>query len=124
FPTIYASAKEGFAKKELDDPSTNMEPLYEAIIQHIPPPPKSNVSHFQFLISNLDYSDYLGRIAYGRVVSGRVTLGDSVVRIAGDGSRERANVTAIFGHQGLQKIELKHASEGDIVGICGFEDAF
>ncbi|RYD46380.1 MAG: translational GTPase TypA, partial [Verrucomicrobiaceae bacterium] len=104
--------------------STTMEPLYEAIIEHIPAPPKSDVSYFQMLVSNLDYSDYLGRIAYGRIVSGRINHGDSVVRIAKDGRRERANVTAIFSHQGLQKIEIKHASEGDIVGITGFEDAF
>ncbi len=76
------------------------------------------------LVSNLDYSDYLGRIAYGRITSGRVNVGDSVVRIAKDGRRERANITAIFSHQGLAKIEVKHASEGDIVGITGFEDAF
>lgn len=124
FPVIYASARDGYAMREITDTSTTMEPLYEAIIQHIPPPPKADVSYFQMLISNLDYSDYLGRIAYGRIVSGRVNLGDSVVRIAKDGRRERANVTAIFSHQGLQKIEVKHAGEGDIVGLTGFEEAF
>lgn len=124
FPVIYASARDGYAMREITDTSTTMEPLYEAIIQHIPPPPKADVSYFQMLISNLDYSDYLGRIAYGRIVSGRVNLGDSVVRIAKDGRRERATVTAIFSHQGLQKIEVKHAGEGDIVGITGFEEAF
>jgi GTP-binding protein len=124
FPVIYASARDGYAMREIHETSTTMEPLYEAIIQHIPPPPKSNVSFFQMLVSNLDYSDYLGRIAYGRIVSGRVNHGDSVVRISKDGRRERANVTAIFSHQGLQKVEIKHASEGDIVGITGFEDAF
>ncbi|MGB8167161.1 MAG: translational GTPase TypA [Chthoniobacteraceae bacterium] len=123
FPVIYASAKAGYAMREIHESSTTMEPLYEAIIQHIPPPPKSDVSYFQFLISNLDYSDYLGRIAYGRIVSGRVKVGDTVVRIGKD-RRERANVTAIFTHIGLAKVETQHASEGDIVGICGFEDAF
>ncbi|MGV3531881.1 MAG: translational GTPase TypA [Chthoniobacteraceae bacterium] len=124
FPVIYASARDGYAMREIHETSTTMEPLYEAIIQHIPPPPKSDVSYFQMLVSNLDYSDYLGRIAYGRIVSGRVNHGDSVVRIAKDGRRERANVTAIFSHQGLQKVEIKHASEGDIIGLTGFEDAF
>ena len=79
-------------------------------MKHIPPPPASDVSYFQFLISNLDYSDYLGRIAYGRIVSGRVKLGDTCVRIGKDGKRERANVTAIFSHEGLAKVEVKHAS--------------
>ncbi len=124
FPVIYASAKQGYAMREIHDASTTMEPLFEAVVQHIPPPPTSPNSFFQMLVSNLDYSDYLGRIAYGRITSGRVSVGDSVVHIAKDGRRERANVTSIFSHQGLAKIEVKHASAGDIVGITGFEDAF
>ncbi len=124
FPVIYASARDGYAMREIHEQSTTMEPLFEAIVQHIPPPPHSEVPYFQMLVSNLDYSDYLGRIAYGRITSGRVKVGDSVVRIAKDGRRERANVTALFGHEGLQKVEIKNSSEGDIVGLCGFEDAF
>jgi GTP-binding protein len=124
FPVIYASAKAGYAMKEIHETSSTMEPLYEAIIQHIPPPPKSDISYFQFLVSNLDYSDYLGRIAYGRIVSGRVKVGDTVVRIGKENRRERANITAIFTHVGLAKVETQHASAGDIVGLCGFEDAF
>lgn len=124
FPTIYASAKQGYAKRELTDESSDMTPLYEAIVKHIPSPRETGVAHLQFLVSNLDYSDYLGRIAYGRIVSGRVNVGDSVVCIHVDGRRERAPITAIFGHEGLAKVERKHAHAGDIVGICGFEDVF
>jgi len=124
FPVVYASARDGYAMREIDQPNENMQPLYETIVEKIPPPPSSDVHYFQFLVSNLDYSDYLGRIAYGRIVSGRVQVGDSVVCIHAGARRERANVTAIFSHEGLQKIEVKHASQGDIVGICGFEDVF
>ncbi len=124
FPVIYASARDGYAMREIHEKSETMEPLFEAVIKHIPPPKESGVHYFQFLASNLDYSDYLGRIAYGRIVSGRVNVSDSVVCIHADGRRERANVTALFGHVGLQKVEIKHASSGDIVGICGFEDIF
>ncbi len=124
FPVIYASARDGYAMREIHEKNDTMEPLFEAIIKYIPAPKESGVHHFQFLASNLDYSDYLGRIAYGRIVSGRVNVGDSVVCIHAGGRRERANVTALFGHQGLQKVEIKHASAGDIVGICGFEDIF
>jgi GTP-binding protein len=124
FPVIYASARDGYAMREIDQPNDNMQPLYETVVEKIPPPPSSDVHYFQFLVSNLDYSDYLGRIAYGRIVSGRVQVGDSVVCVHAEGRRERANVTAIFSHQGLQKVEVKHASQGDIVGICGFEDVF
>ena len=124
FPVVYTSARDGYAMREIGQASDNMQPLYETIVEKIPPPPKSSVHYFQFLVSNLDYSDYLGRIAYGRIVSGRISVGDTCVRISKEGRRERANITAIFSHVGLAKVEIKHASSGDIVGICGFEDVF
>jgi GTP-binding protein len=124
FPVIYASAKQGFAKNEIDQESSTMEPLYEAIVKHIPAPKKSDVDYFQMLVSNLDYSDYLGRIAFGRIISGKVKMGERVVCIHKDGTKVTAPVTAIFGHKGLQKIELQEATAGDIVGICGFEEVF
>jgi GTP-binding protein len=124
FPHIYASAKQGVAKNELDQPGETMEPLYEAIVKHIPPPPKSEQDFFQFLVSNLDYSDYLGRIAYGRIISGSVKVGQSIVCVHKDGRKERANVTALFSHEGLEKVQIESASEGDIVGITGFEEIF
>ena len=124
FPVIYASARDGYAMNEVGQTSDNLQPLFEAIVKHIPAPATSAVSFFQMIASNLDYSDYLGRIAYGRIVSGRVSVGDSIVCIHKDGTRERSNVTAIFSHQGLAKIEVKHASAGDIIGLCGFEDVF
>ncbi|MDX2081455.1 MAG: translational GTPase TypA [Terrimicrobiaceae bacterium] len=124
FPHIYASAKQGFAKRELVDPSTTMTPLYEAIAWHIPAPKKSEAEHFQMLVSNLDYSDYLGRIAYGRIISGKVKVGQSIVCIHKDGRKERANVTALFGHEGLEKVQIQEASEGDIIGLTGFEEIY
>jgi GTP-binding protein len=124
FPVVYASAKAGFAKNEIDQESTTMEPLYQAIVKHIPAPKKSDVDYFQMLVSNLDYSDYLGRIAFGRIISGKVKMGEQVVAIHKNGQKEKKPVTAIFGHKGLQKIELQEASAGDIVGICGFEEVY
>lgn len=124
FPVIYCSAKAGYAMREVHDDSPDMTPLFEAIIKDIPPPPQAKETYFQMLVSNLDYSDYLGRIAYGRIVSGRVSVGDTIVCIHGDGRRERTNVTALFGYRGLEQIEVKHASAGDIVGLTGFEDVY
>jgi len=124
FPVVYASARDGYAMDEIGQESTTMEPLFAAIIKHIPAPAKSEVSYFQMLASNLDYSDYLGRIAYGRIVSGRVSVGDTAVCIHKDGRRERSNVTSLFSYEGLAKVEIKHASAGDIVGLTGFEDAY
>ena len=124
FPHIYTSAKQGFAKRELDDPSDTMLPLFQTIVGHIPAPQKSDAGYFQFLVSNLDYSDYLGRIAYGRIASGKVELGQSVVCLHSSGRKTRANITAIFSHEGLEKIQVQSATEGDIVGLGGFEDVF
>jgi len=124
FPVVYASAKQGFAKSEIDQESSTMEPLYKAIIEHIPAPKVPDVDYFQMLVSNLDYSDYLGRIAFGRIISGSIKLGERVVCIRKGGKKETAPVTAIFGHKGLQKIELQEAHAGDIVGLCGFEEVF
>jgi len=124
FPIVYASAKNGFAMRELHDNSEDMTPLFQAIIDHVPPPTIADVPYFQMLVSNLDYSDYLGRIALGRIVSGRVAVGDSIVCINREGRRERANVTGIFTFAGMGRLEVQHASAGDIIGLTAFEEVY
>jgi GTP-binding protein len=124
FPIIYASARDGYAMRELHDSSDDLMPLFEAIVQHVPPPKISSEPFFQMLVSNLDYSDYIGRIALGRIVSGRVAAGDSIVCIHRDGRREQANVTALFTYAGLEQVEIRHATAGDIVGVTGFEEVY
>ena len=124
FPIIYASAKDGFALRELHESNEDMRPLFESIVKYVPPPKISADPFFQMLVSNLDYSDYLGRVALGRIVSGRVNVGDSIVCIHRNGERERATVTTLFTYSGLQQVEIKHASAGDIVGLTGFEEIF
>jgi GTP-binding protein len=134
FPIIYASAKEGFALRELfttSNPSghghqnnKDMTPLFQAIVEHVPPPKISSEPFFQMLVSNLDYSDYLGRIALGRIVSGRVAVGDSIVCIQRNGRLERATVTALFTYEGLEQVEIKHATAGEIVGLTGFDEVY
>ena len=134
FPIIYASAKNGFAVRELlttanpsgggHENNEDMTPLFEAIVEHVPPPKISSEPFFQMLVSNLDYSDYLGRIALGRIVSGRVAVGDSIVCIQRDGRRERATVTALFTYEGLEQVEIKHATAGEIVGLTGFNEVY
>ena len=124
FPIIYASAKNGFAMREIHENSEDMTPLFETIVKYVPPPKVSPEPYLQMLVSNLDYSDYLGRIALGRIVSGRVAVGDSIVCIHRDGRRERANVTALFTFSGMGQVETKHASAGEIVGLTGFEEVY
>ena len=134
FPIIYASAKNGFAMRELfatanpsrggHENNEDMTPLFQAIVQHVPPPKISTDPFFQMLVSNLDYSDYLGRVALGRIVSGRVAVGDSIVCIHRDGRQERAPVTALFTYAGLEQVEIKHAAAGDIIGLTGCEEVY
>lgn len=124
FPIIYTSAKNGFARRELHEKSEDMTPLFQAIVQHVPPPTVSSEPFFQMLVSNLHYSDYLGRIALGRIVSGRVAVGDSIVCIHRDGGAERTTVTALFSYAGLEQVEIKEAAAGDIVGLTGCENVY
>src|SRR6188472_2934228 len=119
FPIVYASAKNGFAVRELNEHKQDMTPLFQAIVKDVPPPKISSDPFFQMLVSNLDYSDYLGRIALGRIVSGCVNVGDSIVCIHRNGERERATVTTLFTYSGLEQVEIKHASAGDIIGLTG-----
>src|SRR6476660_5908507 len=124
FPIVYASAKDGFAIRELHEKKQDMAPLFQAIVKDVPPPKISTKPFFQMRVSNLDYSDYLGRIALGRIVSGRVTVGDSIVCIHRSGGAERATVTALFNYAGLEQVQIKQANAGDIVGVAGFEDVY
>jgi GTP-binding protein len=124
FPVIYASAKGGYAKVQLEHVSGTMEPLFEAIIEHIPPPRAQAGNGFKLLVANLDYSDYLGRIALGKIVAGKVKVGDPAVCIHGDGRKETAKVTAIYHFEGMKRIEIPEAHAGDIIGLTGFEGVF
>ncbi len=124
FPVVYASAKLGVSKLEMSDTTTTMDPLFGAIIHHIPPPRAQAGVEFKMLVANLDYSDYLGRIAFGKILSGKVKVGDPAVCIHGDRRKEVSKITAVFHFQGLQRIEIEEAHAGDIVGVTGFENVF
>ena len=124
FPVVYASAKEGYAKLDIKQESTTMEPLFDAIIKHIPPPRAHAGSEFKMLAANLDYSDYLGRIAFGKIYSGKVKVGDPAVCLHGDGRTSTGKITAVFHFEGLKRIEIPEAHAGDVVGVAGLEDVF
>ena len=124
FPFIYCSAKAGYAKTELEHVSGTMEPLFDAIVKHIPPPRAKAGDGFQVLVANLDYSDYLGRIAFGKIVEGKVKVGDPAICRHGDGRITKGKITMIYHFEGMKRIEIPEAHAGDIVGLTGFEDVF
>jgi len=121
-PFIYASARDGYAVRNLGDPRNGMTPLFETILQHIAPPAADSNAPFQMLVSNLDWSDYVGRIAIGKITGGSVKVGDSIVCIHKDGKRERAAVTKVWEFSGLKSGEIVSGEAGNIVGISGFEE--
>jgi GTP-binding protein len=121
-PFVYASARNGYAMHEIDDEKKNMVPLFEAIVEHIPPPAVAADAHFSMLISNLDWSDYVGRIAIGKVLGGSAKIGDSIYALRRTGKREKAIITKVFEFSGMKSAESIAAEAGNIVGISGFKE--
>ena len=123
-PFLYASAKDGFAVHDLNDSRDSMAPLFQVVIDHVPPPESDLHAPFEMLISNLDWSDYVRRIAVGKITGGKVKEGDVIACIHKDGRREQQKVSKIFGFEGMKSVELAHAEAGDIVGIAGFDAVY
>jgi GTP-binding protein len=122
-PVVYASARNGTATMDLEHPGTDLVPLFEAIVEHVPAPGGDASAPFQMLISTIDHSPYLGRLGIGRIERGTVHVGDSVALLPLDASLpgERSRVTKLFSFEGLERIEVPEASSGDIVALAGLE---
>ena len=121
FPILYAVARDGRAWQVEQDPKSDLEDLFQAIVNHIPKAASDMDAPFQMQVANLDYSDYLGRIAIGRILRGQLQKGETVLRIERDGTHTKALITRAYTHLGLQKIETDHIEAGDIVGLAGLE---
>jgi GTP-binding protein len=121
FPVVYTNAKAGVAKTSPTGPGDDLRPLFEALVDAIPAPSGSPDAVLQLLIANLDYSDYLGRLAIGRVFSGRVRVGDTVAVSKRDGRIETTRVTRLYVFDGLKRLEADEAACGEIVALAGFE---
>ena len=105
FPVLYTIAKTGVAKKTMDDPSTDLRPLFDAIVKHIPAPVGDPDGVLQMLIANLDYSDYLGRLGIGRVFDGTLRYGDTVAIAKRDGSFQTTKITKLYSFEGLKRVD-------------------
>ena len=123
FPILYAIAREGRAFRSLDDPRDDMRELFETVLEEIPAPEVDLAAPFQMLVTNLDYSEYLGRIVIGRVRRGEVRRGEFVNLIHKDGTMTKTRVVQSFTHLGLQRIEAEEVGAGDIVALSGIESA-
>ena len=120
---VYASAREGVATMDMDVTPVDLSPLFDAIIQHVPAPPSDDAGPFQMLISTIDHSPYLGRLGIGRIERGTINVGDAVALLPLDATQkaEQSRVTKLFTYEGLDRIEVPHASAGEIVALAGLE---
>ena len=122
-PVVYASAKEGISTMDLDVTPVDLGPLFDCIVQTVPAPPSDDAGPFQMLVSTIEYSAYLGRLAIGRIERGVVNVGDSVAYLPhGDQPAQRSRVSRLYGIEGVERIELKSASAGEVILLAGFEN--
>src|SRR5262249_40898792 len=121
FPVIYTNAKLGIAKADPEGPGVDLRPLFDAILQHIPEPKGDPEGVLQLLVANLDYSDYLGRLAIGRVFNGTLHHGDEVGIAKLDGSIQKTRITKLYSFEGLKRVDETVGPPGAILAIAGVE---
>ncbi|NLV29793.1 MAG: translational GTPase TypA [Acidobacteria bacterium] len=124
FPILYAVSKRGIAKRSLEDPSEDLRPLFEQILESIPAPRAIHEGRLQVLVTTLDYNDYVGRIAIGRIFSGKIAVGDTVSVCKLDGAIEKTRITKLFTFDGLKQQAVESASAGDIIALAGIEGIY
>lgn len=122
FPVVYTSAIQGTATSDLSVTGESMQPLFQAIVEHIPAPNVDPAGPLQFQVTMLDYNEYLGRIGVGRIVRGVMRQGEMVALIQRDGTILQRRIQKLFAHQGLRRIEVSEASAGDIVAVAGMPE--
>ena len=119
FPVLYASGKGGFAKKELDDLSENMVPLFETILSEVDDPEGDENKPLQFLITNIEYDNYVGQLAVGKIHNGKIRKNQEVMLIKRDGKMVKGKVSLLYGYEGLNRVEIPEATTGEIISIAG-----
>jgi len=122
FPVLYTNARVGTATRDQDGEGVDLRPLFDAVVEHVPPPRGNPDAPLQLLVANLDSSDYLGRIAIGRIFNGRVKIGDAVAVVKLDTAVQHTKVTKLYAFEGLKRVDIQAAAAGDIVCLAGIED--
>ncbi|MDP3059104.1 MAG: translational GTPase TypA, partial [bacterium] len=122
FPVLFAAAREGFAKYHLEDENVDLTPLFETIINRIPAPEVDTEAPLQMLISTLDWDDYVGRIAVGRITRGKIRLGQTVGIVNVEGKASSGKITKVYQYVGLKRVEADEAFAGEIVALAGLTD--
>jgi GTP-binding protein len=122
FPILYAVSREGIAKRKLEDQSDNLQPLFEQIIETIPAPRELRTDSLQLLVANLDYNDYVGRLAIGRIFSGEIKIGDQIAVVKPDRSIQKTRVSQLYAFEGLKREPVERAGFGEIVALAGIEN--
>ncbi len=123
FPYLFGSGLGGFAKADPTAESDNMEPLFNAILRHVPPPIGDPEKPLQLQVTTLDYSDYLGRIVIGRVHNGTIKAGQQAALVKDNGKTVKTKITKLLGFEGLKRVEIPEATAGNLVAVSGFADA-
>ncbi|MGB7922501.1 MAG: translational GTPase TypA [Pyrinomonadaceae bacterium] len=121
FPILYAVSRDGVAKKELTDSSETLRPLFDQIVETIPAPVAQRDDTLQLLVANLDYNEYVGRLAIGRIFSGEITVGDQVTIVKRDGSMQKTRISQLYVFEGLKRQPATSAAVGEIVALAGME---
>lgn len=122
FPILYSVSREGVAKRLLTESSTNLKPLFDQIVETIPAPKQMRSDSLQLLVANLDYSEYVGRLAIGRIFSGEIALGDQVSVAKSDGTFQKVRVSQLYAFEGLKREPIQRAAFGEIVALAGIDN--
>lgn len=121
FPVIYAAARDGYARYDVNDSNMDLKPLFDTILKEVPKPAGDDNSGLQLQVFTLDYDNFIGKIGIARIFNGKVSQGDTVMLCKADGNKIKGRITKLIGFKGLDRVDIKTAGAGDIVAVAGFE---